>query len=75
MEQDDPYEKTLPKINQFIIEIFILYSFLTIICAFLYYIFGMNGFDSIAHAMTTISTGGFSTHNSSFGFFNSFKLN
>ena len=28
MEHDDPYEKTLPKINQFVIEIFLLYSFL-----------------------------------------------
>ncbi len=27
MEHDDPYEKTLPKINQFIIEIFLLYVF------------------------------------------------
>ena len=27
MEHDDPYEKTLPKINQFVIEIFLLYSF------------------------------------------------
>ena len=25
MEQDDPYEKTLPKINQFVLEIFSLY--------------------------------------------------
>lgn len=74
MEQDDPYEKTLPKINQFIIEIFSLYTFLTILCAVLYYSFGMSGFDAIAHAMTTISTGGFSTHNTSFVFFNSFKI-
>lgn len=74
MEQDDPYEKTLPKINQFIIEIFSLYSFFTIICACLYYFLGMGGFDSIAHAMTTISTGGFSTHNNSFGFFNSISI-
>ena len=71
MEQDDPYEKTLPKINQFVFEIFTLYSVLTLVCAFLYFLQGMNGFDSIAHAMTTISTGGFSTHNKSFGFFNS----
>ena len=71
MEHDDPYEKTLPKINQFIFEIFLLYLILTIICALLYFIFGMNGFDSIAHAMTTISTGGFSTHNLSFGLFDS----
>ena len=74
MEQDDPYEKTLPKINQFLIEIFTLYSALTLVCALLYYVLGMNGFDSIAHAMTTISTGGFSTHNTSFGFFDSMSI-
>ncbi len=74
MEQNDPYEKTLPKINQFVIEIFILYSLLTIICAILYYSFGMSGFDSITHAMTTISTGGFSTHNQSFAYFNSYQI-
>lgn len=74
MEQDDPYEKTLPKVNQFVIEIFILYTLLTLVCAVLYYIFGMNSFDSITHAMTTISTGGFSTHNDSFAFFNSIKI-
>ena len=74
MEQDDPYEKTIPKINQFVLEIFILYSILTLFCAILYYIYGMNGFDSITHAMTTISTGGFSTHNLSFAYFNSFNI-
>ena len=74
MEQDDPYEKTLPKINQFVLEIFILYSFLTFICALLYYFSGMSGFDSIAHSMTTISTGGFSTHNDSFRFFDSIYI-
>ena len=30
MEHDDPYEKTLPKINQFVLEIFVLYIFLSI---------------------------------------------
>ncbi|MDC0057179.1 TrkH family potassium uptake protein, partial [Alphaproteobacteria bacterium] len=74
MEQDDPYEKTLPKINHFIIEIFSLYLVLTIICALLYYLFGMNGFDAISHSMTTISTGGFSSHNSSFAFFDSASI-
>ncbi|MBD1149755.1 TrkH family potassium uptake protein, partial [Pelagibacterales bacterium SAG-MED27] len=34
-----------------------------------YWIFGMTIFDSICHAMTTIATGGFSTHNDSIGFF------
>ena len=74
MEHDDPYEKTLPKIGQFILEIFLIYIFLTFICALLYFIAGMSGFDSIAHSMTTISTGGFSTHNNSFGSFNSANI-
>ena len=59
MEHDDPYEKTLPKINQFVLEIFVLYIFLSIFCAVLYYFAGMSSFDSIIHAMTTISTGDF----------------
>jgi trk system potassium uptake protein TrkH len=32
---------------------------------------GMSGFDAVAHAMTTIATGGFSTYNGSIGHFNS----
>ena len=34
----------------------------------------MKIFDSIAHSMTTIATGGFSTHNSSIGFFNNSNI-
>ena len=74
MEHDDPYEKTLPKINQFVLEIFALYIFLSIFCAILYYFAGMSGFDSIIHAMTTISTGGFSSHDKSFTYFNSSNI-
>tara|TARA_B100000579_G_scaffold305113_1_gene254911 strand:- start:1041 stop:2489 length:1449 start_codon:yes stop_codon:yes gene_type:complete len=74
MEHDDPYEKTLPKLNKFIIEIISLYVSLTILCFFFYYFFGMQAFDSLIHCMTTISTGGFSNHSLSFGYFNSFSL-
>ncbi len=74
MEHDDPYEKTLPKINKFIIEIISLYFILTFLCFFFYYLFGMNAFDSLIHCLTTISTGGFSNHSLSFGYFNSFSL-
>ena len=74
MEHDDPYEKTLPKINQFVFKIFAIYIVLTLMCAILYFITGMSEFDSIAHAMTTISTGGFSTHNSSLESFNSLNI-
>ena len=34
----------------------------------------MNAFDSFIHAMTTISTGGFSNYNQSFSYFNSFQI-
>ena len=74
MEHDDPYEKTLPKINQFVFQIFIIYVVLTLVCAILYFAAGMSGFDAIAHAMTTISTGGFSTHDSSFANFGSINI-
>jgi len=74
MEHDDPYEKTIPKVNRFVLELFFLYVFLTIICAFLYFLNGMSGFDSVIHSMTTISTGGFSNYNQSFSYFNSFQI-
>ena len=74
MEHDDPYEKTLPKVGQFVFEIFLIYLLLTFICATCYFIAGMSKFDSVSHAMTTISTGGFSTHDSSFGSFNSASI-
>ena len=37
-------------------------------------LFGMTLFDSVSHAMTTIATGGFSTHNDSIGFFKNSKI-
>ena len=74
MEHDDPYEKTLPKINKFILEIMTLYICLTILCFFSYYLFGMNAFDSLIHCMTTISTGGFSNKSLSFAYFDSYTL-
>ena len=74
MEHDDPYEKTIPKVNRFVLELFFLYVFLSIICGLLYYFNGMSGFDSVIHAMTTISTGGFSNYDQSFSYFNFFKI-
>ena len=69
LEGDDPYDKSLPKISSVIKKIFIIYLTLTIVLIFFYYIFGMTLFDSIAHSFTTISTGGFSTYDNSFAYF------
>ena len=39
-----------------------------------YYIAGMSAFDAINHAMTTVSTGGYSTHDASIAFYNSLLI-
>ncbi len=74
LEGDDPYDKFLPKISSAISKIFFIYIILTLILFCLYYINGLSIFDSIAHSFTTISTGGFSTHNESFAYFNNYNV-
>lgn len=71
LESLDKPEKILPRTKQVAIIIISTYLILTIFCSFFYKIFGMNFFDSIAHAMTTVATGGFSTRNESIGYFKS----
>jgi len=46
-----------------------IYLAMTVACALAYWLAGMTVFDAINHAMTTLSTGGFSTHDASFGYF------
>lgn len=48
-----------------------IYVILTLLCCLAYKFGPMNTFDAICHAMTTMSSGGFSTHQSSIGFWNS----
>ena len=69
VESSDRPEKILPRTSQVAVIIISTYLILTVFCAFFYKVFGMSFFDSIAHAMTTIATGGFSTHNESIGYF------
>ncbi|KEG19252.1 TrkH family potassium uptake protein [Bartonella bacilliformis] len=69
MESSDKSEKILPRINQIANGIIIAYVGLTLACIFSYFAAGMTLFDAINHAMTTIATAGFSTHDASFGYF------
>jgi trk system potassium uptake protein TrkH len=69
IESSDKPEKILPRTTQVAFIIISTYLILTLFCIFFYKIFGMSLFDSVAHAMTTIATGGFSTHNESIGYF------
>ncbi len=69
MEGPDSTEKILPRTVEVATIIISTYIILTLFCSFFYWFFGMTVFDSLSHAMTTIATGGFSTHNDSIGFF------
>ena len=69
MEGPDSTEKILPRTIEVAAIIISTYVALTFFCGIFYWLFGMSIFDSISHAMTTIATGGFSTHNDSIGFF------
>ena len=74
IESSDKPEKILPRTTQVAFIIISTYLVLTFCCAFFYKILGMSFFDSVAHAMTTIATGGFSTHNDSIGYFNNSNI-
>ena len=67
-------EKVMPRSTEIFGSLFKIYALLTGLCAATYFMFGMSWFDAINHAMTTISTGGFSTHDVSFGRFESAAL-
>ena len=69
MEGPDSTEKILPRTIEVAATIISVYIILTFLCSFFYWIFGMTVFDSVSHSMTTIATGGFSTHDDSIGFF------
>ncbi|WP_273285240.1 TrkH family potassium uptake protein [Reinekea forsetii] len=51
--------------------LWLVYGAITLLCALAYYLVGMSWFDAIAHSFSTVSTGGFSTHDASLGFFHS----
>ena len=74
LESSDNAEKILPRATQLAGSLVLLYVIITMACALAYNIGGMGLFDSLAHALTTISTGGFSTHTDSFAYFSNSNL-
>ena len=63
--------KLTPRITETAKALATVYVALTIACAIAYYLAGMTGFDAIAHALSTVAIGGFSTHDASMGYFES----
>jgi trk system potassium uptake protein len=67
--------KLTPRITETAKALWYIYLGLTLACAFAYWLSGMNAFDAIGHSFSTIAIGGFSTHDLSFGYFNSSAVN
>lgn len=63
--------KLTPRITETAKALFLIYVALTAACALAYWVAGMSLFDAIGHAFSTLSTGGFSTHDASIGWFDS----
>ena len=70
-ESSDRSEKVLPRAAELVSSITIVYVGLLALCTLLFFVLGMSLFDAVCHSLATISTGGFSTHDTSFGYFNS----
>ena len=66
--------KLTPRITETAKALWFVYLSMTISCSILYKYFGMSWFDAVCHAFSTISIGGFSTHDDSFSFFNNSGL-
>lgn len=64
-------DKLRPRIQDTSRRLWMIYVGLTVACCLLYMMGGMSWFDGINHAMTTLATGGFSTHQASLGWFHS----
>lgn len=63
--------KLTPRITETAKALWYVYLGMTIACAVAYKLAGMNLFDAITHSFSTVSIGGFSTHDASIGYFNS----
>lgn len=70
-ESSDFSEKALPHTRHFLAQLLLVYVIISTGCAIAYQAAGMSFFDSVNHAMTTVSTGGFSTHDQSLAYFDS----
>lgn len=62
-------DKFRPGIKKTAIAMWLVYLGLTLLEVVILYLVGMSLFDAVNHSMTTMSTGGFSTHSESIAFF------
>ncbi|MBM3517540.1 MAG: TrkH family potassium uptake protein [Alphaproteobacteria bacterium] len=70
-ESSDRSDKVVPRPLQLAAHLGLIYFGLTATCAVAYALAGMSALDAVAHAMSAVATGGFSTHDASIGYFQS----
>jgi len=68
-EAFDTMGKILPRATAIAAQISGIYVFITLACFTAYLAVGLDIFDAFVHALTTVSTGGFSNYDASFGTF------
>lgn len=66
--------KLTPRIANTAKALWVLYLALTLLCAVCYWLAGMDWFDALGESFSTVSTGGFSMHDQSFGFYHSYVI-
>ena len=67
-------QRLTPRITSTARALWSIYLALTVLCIFAYRFAGMDYFDAVSHAFSTVSIGGFSTHDLSIGYFNSLSV-
>lgn len=63
--------KLTPRIAQTAKGLWLVYAGITLACGVAYWLAGMTLMDALIHAFSTMGLGGFSSHDASFGYFNS----
>lgn len=63
--------KLTPRIAETAKGLWLIYAGITVLCFFAFRVAGMSWSDALIHAFSTMGLGGFSSHDASFGYFNS----
>lgn len=66
--------KLTPRITETAKGLWTVYALITAACASALYLAGMNGLDAVMHAFSTMSLGGFSSHDASYRHWNSLRV-
>ena len=67
-------DRMRPRLKEMTEALVVIYVVLTVMAAGLFSICGMHAFDAVNHALTTIGTGGFSTHSESIAYYDSVAI-